>query len=198
MEDVTGWREGGPSAKAAVIAALLSLSPLYTTQPSGAHRPLLPTGELRPLIEQNAAKETIVNDYLYIIYMIALGMLCVPAVARFPYLVRYRTVQYLTLCRAGLTGLIFFVVRYPRYLAYVRDAGRGRPNTSSQIRRTPDGSPTSTQRDAKSTPTTNRCIARQLLMPRSQRNIVRRSSAAVDVDFGLRRRRRRAIVDIRE
>ena len=34
-------------------------------------------------------KETIVNDYLYI-YMIAL--LCVPAVARFPYLVRYRTV----------------------------------------------------------------------------------------------------------
>ena len=106
--------------------------------------------------------------------------------------------SYLTLCRVGRTGRIFFVVRYPRYLAYVRDAGRGRPNTSSQIRRTPDGSPTSIQRDAKSTSTTNRWIARQLLMPRSQRNILPRSSAAVDVDFGLRRRRRRPIVDVRE
>ena len=111
------------------------------------------------------------------------------------YLPTYLSVNSLS---GGTTWTTFLVVRYPRYLAYVRDAGRATAIFGHQDSTTPDARPTSIQRDAKSTPTANRCIARQLLMPRSQRNILQRSSAAVDVDFGLRRRRRRPIVDVRE
>ena len=41
-------------------------------------------------------------------------------------------------------------------------------------------------------------IARQLLMPRTQRNILRRAKTPTIDNFGLRRRRRRRIVDIGE